>query len=100
MFAGGVIRWLVERRFQSQARSLAEIESGPGVLYASGMIAGGAIGGIAIAAIAGKFGSADKLSEIIGLAQRLGHFSTDNLLAVLLFVGMGYVLYRVGLRRQ
>ena len=96
MFAGGVIRWPVERRFQSQARSLAEIESGPGVLYASGMIAGGAIGGIAIAAIAGKFGSADKLSEIVGLAQKLGHFSTDNLLAVLLFVGMDVYHVLVG----
>jgi uncharacterized oligopeptide transporter (OPT) family protein len=100
MFAGGVIRWLVERRFQSQDRSLAEIESGPGVLFASGMIAGGAIGGIVIAAIAGKFGSADKLSEIVGLSGTLGHFATDNWPAVLLFIGMGYVLYRVGLRRQ
>jgi putative OPT family oligopeptide transporter len=100
MFAGGVIRWLVERRFKSQDRSLAEIESGPGVLFASGMIAGGAIGGIVIAAIAGNFGSADKLSEIVGLAQLLGHFATDNWPALLLFVGMGIVLYRVGLRRQ
>jgi len=100
MFAGGLIRWLVERRFKSQERSLAEIESGPGVLYASGMIAGGAIGGIVIAAIAGNFGSADKLSEIAGLAGALGHFATDNWPAALLFIGMGYVLYRVGLRRQ
>lgn len=100
MFAGGLIRWLVERRFKSQERSLAEIESGPGVLYASGMIAGGAIGGIVIAAIAGNFGSADKLSEIAGLAALLGHFATDNWPAALLFIGMGYVLYRVGLRRQ
>jgi hypothetical protein len=70
------------------------------VLFASGMIAGGAIGGIVIAAIAGNFGSADKLSEIVGLAQTLGHFATDNWPALLLFVGMGVVLFRVGLRRQ
>src|SRR2546426_8390030 len=59
MFTGGVIRWLVERRVASQQRSLAEIESGPGVLFASGLIAGGAIAGIAVAAIAGAKGSAD-----------------------------------------
>jgi len=100
MFAGGVIRWLVERRFKSQDRSLAEIESGPGVLFASGMIAGGAIGGIAIAAIAGKFGSADKLAELAGVARLVGHFATDNWPALLLFAGFGIVLYRVGLRRQ
>jgi uncharacterized oligopeptide transporter (OPT) family protein len=100
MFAGGVIRWLVERRFKSEDRSIAEIESGPGVLFASGMIAGGAIGGIVIASIAGKFGSADKLSEIAGLTRAFGHFATDNWPALLLFCGMGIVLYRVGLRRQ
>ncbi|HET7250844.1 MAG TPA: oligopeptide transporter, OPT family [Gemmatimonadales bacterium] len=100
MFAGGVIRWLVERRFKSEDRSIAEVESGPGVLFASGMIAGGAIGGIVIAAIAGKFGSADKLSEIAGLTRAFGHFATDNWPALALFVAMGIVLYRVGLRRQ
>jgi putative OPT family oligopeptide transporter len=100
MFAGGVIRWLVERRFQSQERSLAEIESGPGVLASSGLIAGGAIGGIVIAAIAGKFGSADKLSELAGLSQALGHLATDNWPALVLFALMGFGLYRVGLRRQ
>ncbi|HET7380133.1 MAG TPA: oligopeptide transporter, OPT family [Gaiellales bacterium] len=100
MFAGGVIRWLVERRYKSEDRSIAEIESGPGVLFASGMIAGGAIGGIVIAAIAGKFGSADKLSELAGLTRAFGHFATDNWPALALFVAMGIVLYRVGLRRQ
>jgi uncharacterized oligopeptide transporter (OPT) family protein len=100
MFAGGVIRWLVERRFKSQERSLAEIESGPGVLASSGLIAGGAIGGIVIAAIAGKFGSADKLSELAGLSQALGHFATDNWPALVLFALWGFGLYRVGLRRQ
>ncbi len=100
MFAGGVIRWLVERRFKSEERSLAEIESGPGVLFSSGLIAGGAIGGIVIAAVAGKFGSADKLSELAGLSRALGHFATDNWPALVLFALMGFGLYRVGLRRQ
>src|SRR5438445_36198 len=36
MFAGGIVRWLVERRVRSANRSLAEIESGPGVLFAGG----------------------------------------------------------------
>src|SRR5947209_17094223 len=48
MFAGGIVRWLVERRARSDNRSLADIESGPGVLFSSGLIAGGAIGGIVI----------------------------------------------------
>src|SRR2546428_10538040 len=50
MFTGGVIRWLVEQRVKSENRSLAEAESGPGVLFSRGMIAGGApAGGVAAA---------------------------------------------------
>src|SRR5947207_10792317 len=52
MFAGGIVRWLVERRVRSDNRSLAEIESGPGVLFSSRLIAGRAIGGIVVAGIA------------------------------------------------
>ena len=40
MFIGGAVRWVVEKRLRSGARSLAEVESGPGVLFASGLIAG------------------------------------------------------------
>ncbi len=65
MFAGGAIRWLVERKVASQRRSLAEIESGPGVLFSSGLIAGGSIAGIAVAGIAGAKGSADWLGDTV-----------------------------------
>ena len=52
MFAGGVVRWLVERRARGAERSIAEVESGPGVLFSSGLIAGGALAGVAIAGVA------------------------------------------------
>src|SRR5207245_6619252 len=82
MFAGGVVRWLVEQRVKSENRSLAEIESGPGVLFASGMIAGGAIAGIVVAAIAGagsaRGRAADWLAESVGGYHQLGAFATSN----------------------
>src|SRR5438093_1228560 len=56
MFAGGVVRWLIERRAQARQQSLAQVESGPGVLFASGLIAGGAICGIVLAGVAGLLG--------------------------------------------
>ncbi|HWC72753.1 MAG TPA: oligopeptide transporter, OPT family [Gemmatimonadales bacterium] len=104
MFAGGVVRWLVERRVRSANRSLAEIESGPGVLFASGLIAGGAICGIVVAAIAG-WGSrtgraADWLADAVGLYQRLGAFSASAIVGLLMFAILGTLLYRTGLRRQ
>ena len=104
MFAGGVVRWLVEQRVKSENRSLAEIESGPGVLFASGMIAGGAIAGIVVAAIAGagsaRGRAADWLAESVGWYHHLGAFATSNIPALVLFGLFGAVLLRTGLRKQ
>jgi putative OPT family oligopeptide transporter len=104
MFAGGVVRWLVERRVRSDNRSMAEIESGPGVLFASGLIAGGAICGIAVAAFAGwgsaRGRAADWLAEAVGLYHTLGAFATSNIVALVIFALLGFGLYRVGLRKQ
>ncbi|HYL22037.1 MAG TPA: oligopeptide transporter, OPT family [Gemmatimonadales bacterium] len=100
MFAGGLIRWLVERRVTAEQRSLADIESGPGVLFSSGLIAGGAIAGIVVAAIAGAKGSADWLADTVGLYRKLGGVATSGIVSLLLFALLGALLYRMGLRRQ
>jgi len=100
MFAGGVVRWLIERRAQARQQSIAEVESGPGVLFASGLIAGGAICGIVLAAIAGVLGSADALAEKVSLFHALGGVAGSNLLAFGLFAALGVLLYRIGLRNQ
>jgi putative OPT family oligopeptide transporter len=107
MFAGGVVRWLVERRMRRGERSLAEVESGPGVLFSSGLIAGGAIAGIAIAGIAAllvgraeaaQVPAADYLAHIAGLQEALGGFATNDLVALAIFVALGAVLYRIASR--
>jgi hypothetical protein len=107
MFAGGVVRWLVERRSRGAARSLAEVESGPGVLFSSGLIAGGALAGVAIAGIAALFVSraeaaqvpaADYLAHTVGLQQLLGGFATSDLAALFMFALLGALLFRVARR--
>ena len=107
MFAGGIIRWLVERRKAGSAASIAEVESGPGVLFSSGLIAGGAIAGITIAGIAAalvaradaaQVPAAEYLAHLVGLQEKLGWFAQNDLVAVAVFVGLGYVLYRVASR--
>src|SRR3989440_651223 len=100
LFAGGVVRWLVERRVHARQQSLAEVESGAGVLFSSGLIAGGAIGGIVLAAIAGVLGSADGLAEKLPLFHALGSLPASNALAFGLFAALGALLYRVCLRPQ
>jgi putative OPT family oligopeptide transporter len=67
IFFGGLIRWLVDLRLRkklasqnlSEERFQAEADRSPGVLLASGYIAGGAIGGIIIAVLAGAFDQLD-----------------------------------------
>jgi uncharacterized oligopeptide transporter (OPT) family protein len=107
MFIGGAVRWLVERRLRSGSRSIAEVESGPGVLFASGLIAGGAIAGVVIAGIAATLVSkaeaaqvpaADYLAHAVGLEQLLGGFSTSDLAALGMFAVLGALLYRVARR--
>jgi hypothetical protein len=61
IFIGGFLRWLVDRRLRqkpacaalTEEQFAAESDKGPGVLLASGYIAGGAIAGIIIAFLAG-----------------------------------------------
>jgi len=100
MFAGGIVRWLIERRAHVKQQSIADVESGPGVLFASGLIAGGAICGIVLAAFAGVFGSADALAEKLPVFHALGGLAGSNALAFGLFAALGAVLYRVALRPQ
>jgi hypothetical protein len=107
MFIGGVIRWVVERRRSSGGESLAEVESGPGVLFSSGLIAGGAIAGITIAGIAAMMVSradsagvpaAEYLAHAVGLQGRLGGFATSDIVALVIYAGLGYLLYRIASR--
>src|SRR5438876_2961202 len=85
MFAGGLVRWLIEWRAQARQQSLAQVESGPGVLFASGLIAGGAICGIVLAAVAAPLGSADALAARVPGFIGLGRFHPSNGLALGLF---------------
>jgi uncharacterized oligopeptide transporter (OPT) family protein len=106
MFIGGIIRWLVERR-KSVGESIAEVESGPGVLFSSGLIAGGAIAGITIAGIAAalvakaeaaQVPAAEYLAHTVGLQGALGWFAQNDLVSLVVYAGLGYLLYRVASR--
>lgn len=108
MFVGGVIRWLVERR--GKEASLASVESGPGVLFSSGLIAGGAIAGIVVAGLAAFFAgaadragvaAADYVAHVLGLEQAVGRLITggwQDLLALVMFCLLALVLLRVARR--
>jgi len=77
IFVGGLVRWLVDRKQRAalaqqrftDEQLAAESDKSPGVLMASGYIAGGAIGGIVIAFLAGFMDELDSGLTVIAKAN-------------------------------
>ncbi len=100
IFCGGVVRWFVQKRSRkSSAKSQTAhsegeedpTESGPGVLYSSGLIAGGAIAGISIAFLNFR----EDWVAAINIGARFPHLEESMWLPVVLFGAMALMLYRV-----
>jgi uncharacterized oligopeptide transporter (OPT) family protein len=95
IFAGGLVRWWVER----STGVTEESELGSGTLFSSGLIAGGSICGILYAVLVG--------TETIGPFQSIGNavpwFNGETGLAqvasALLFFGLAFVTARAAKRK-
>jgi OPT oligopeptide transporter protein len=87
IFAGGVVRWMVDRAALKAGEVTEESEISPGSLYASGLIAAGGIVGL--------LGVGLKLVEPFGqnILQLHVGFMNHDWVAVLMFVLLGYSLY-------
>jgi hypothetical protein len=81
MFMGGVLRWLIDRRRPIEEREGPDADSGPGVLFSSGLIAGGAITGVILAALQAK-----GLDTAIDVSKSVG--STSGLVAMIAYVAL------------
>jgi len=98
IFMGGIVRWLVERRSAGSAAPADTSDSGPGVLFSSGLIAGGAIIGVGIAAL-----QALRKDEFMNITHWLGDGVTsvteNAVVAIAMYVLLLAVpLYRVARR--
>ncbi|HLZ76908.1 OPT family oligopeptide transporter [Phenylobacterium sp.] len=110
IFVGGAVRWLVDRRSRKQspktsegAETLSEAElaaqsdRSPGVLMASGYIAGGAIAGIGIAFSAGVLGNFDRdITKLMEGANPVFNGAWSDLLSCLPFLALMALLFRAG----
>ena len=103
IFAGGAIRGLVDmkKKKSGEVLSAEEEDLGKGNLFATGLVAGGALAGVLIAFFSAPDatqGFLRKISLEHGLSNAL---STNGyyLLGVLFFVFMGYTLYRIGIKK-
>jgi hypothetical protein len=95
IFAGGVVRWLVESSARRAGEVPAESEVSPGSLFASGLIAAGGIMGligIGVKVVAGpnKPNPLDISSRLPALG--VGHVAL-NWIAVIAFVALAWSLF-------
>jgi putative OPT family oligopeptide transporter len=105
IFVGGIVRWCVDRWMRRKLEKhelkeeelAAESDKSPGVLLASGYIAGGAIAGIIIAIIAGGLSNVD--AHINNWAEASNPFfagANADWLALIPFAALTVYLYLVG----
>lgn len=105
IFVGGMIRWLIDRRLRQRPAHAAmtpeqfgeESDKSPGVLLASGFIAGGAIAGIIIAFLSGALDRVD--AALAGWATAHNPFFEgpgSDALSLIPFVLLCVFLYFVG----
>jgi putative OPT family oligopeptide transporter len=98
IFLGGLVRWLADRK--SKSASDQEQEIGPGALFSSGLIAGGALTGILIAFLIGTHAGTDASGTPRSLISYL-HTGislpgiTGDILAIGMFLVLAVWLYKV-----
>ncbi|MFL6231433.1 MAG: OPT family oligopeptide transporter [Pyrinomonadaceae bacterium] len=105
IFIGGLVRWLVDKRLRrrlahrnlTEEQLVAEGDKSPGVLMASGYIAGGAIAGILIAFMAGVLTNVDKnLTDWAKANNPFFEGGNSDLLSLIPFIILTVLLYLVG----
>ncbi|HEY4221763.1 MAG TPA: oligopeptide transporter, OPT family [Myxococcota bacterium] len=94
IFVGGAVRWLVDRKRKGE--SAAEAEFSPGMLMASGLIAGGAITGV----IQAVTESSETARKALDLSDKFPLATIESWWPMIPFLGMALALYVVGVRSQ
>jgi putative OPT family oligopeptide transporter len=88
VFLGGLARKLVDVRRGSDTES----DAGPGVLFSSGLVAGGSIMGLGASFLGAP--EAARLAQFLAF----GHERVPALLGFLLFLGIAYLIYRTAIK--
>ncbi|BDG03807.1 OPT family oligopeptide transporter [Anaeromyxobacter oryzae] len=103
IFAGGAVKGIVDLVARSKGETPEESELGSGSLFATGLVAGGAITGVLVAFLSmperwKEFieGPLNQTKRLTGLLGTGGY----DLLGVICFAVMALVLYRIGRKPQ
>lgn len=104
IFIGGAIRGIVDGKKKKSGKVMSEEEEdlGKGNLFATGLVAGGAVAGVIVAFLSANDTITNLLKKVNlehGLVESLGE-NGYFLLGVGFFAIMGTVLYRIAMKKQ
>ncbi len=99
---GGGIKGLIDWRAERRKEAKADEDLGKGSLFATGLIAGGALAGVVVALLSVNetvYKGLAKISAEHGLVKGLGE-GGYHFLGVLFFAAMAIMLYRVAIKKS
>jgi putative OPT family oligopeptide transporter len=104
IFIGGAIRGMVDRKHKKEATADSQEEEDlrKGNLFATGLVAGGALAGVIVAFLSVNEGIRARLNKINlehALSESLGQ-NGYYLLGTAAFLAMAYTLLRIGLKKE
>lgn len=102
IFIGGAIKGVIDWRAEKKGEVKQDDELGRGSLFATGLIAGGALAGVVVALLSVNdniFEGMKRISAEHGLTDLLGA-NGYSVLGVLCFAAMGLMLYRTGSKKD
>ena len=100
IFIGGLVRKIVDWKRGSEAES----DAGPGVLYSSGLVAGGSIMGLLTSFLGWPDPRVERIAGVLGgLGQKFQTMVGSGVAGTLgfaLFLGVAYLIYRAAVRER
>lgn len=103
IFIGGAVRGAVNYRQKQKGHIVEEDDLGKGNLFATGLVAGGALAGVAVALLtAGSENIAKQLAKVNaeGFLERTLGADAYQLIGVICFVIMAILLYRIAMKKE
>ncbi|MEO5645802.1 MAG: oligopeptide transporter, OPT family [Bacteroidia bacterium] len=99
IFAGGLVKGVVDWRAKRKGEEPEEGELGKGSLFATGLVAGGALMGVIVAMLAVSE-TGQKILDKVNLGRFMPSDGTYGLIGVLFFVALAFILYRVATKKK
>ena len=103
IFAGGAVKGIVDWRKEKKNEKVEEDDLGKGNLFATGLVAGGALAGVAVALLTASSDSLAKKMNVVnmegGLTSAMGS-AGYQIMAVVFFAAMAFILYRTAMKNS